>query len=95
MNNRSSDVLYGMGIDTGGISTDAVLFDLRNHQIVKVSKRATLHHCLEQSIVQALDDILPIGKAEAVRKIAFSTTLATKAIGQKNHSRFQQGIDLR
>ena len=29
----SSDPVYGIGIDTGGTYTDAVLFDLRKHQI--------------------------------------------------------------
>jgi N-methylhydantoinase A/oxoprolinase/acetone carboxylase beta subunit len=64
--------MYGIGIDTGGTYTDAVLLDLRDHQVISTSKRPTIHHCLERSIVQALDDILPEGKAEAVRKIAFS-----------------------
>jgi len=84
---RSSDKVYGIGIDTGGTYTDAVLFDLRAHQVISVSKRPTIHHCLEQSIVQALEDILPAGKTEAVRKIAFSTTLATNAIAEGRTSR--------
>ena len=83
----SSDTVYGIGIDTGGTYTDAVLFDLRKHQVINVSKRPTLHHCLELSIVQALEDIFPDGKAEAVRKIAFSTTLATNAIAEGRTSR--------
>jgi N-methylhydantoinase A/oxoprolinase/acetone carboxylase beta subunit len=83
----SSDTAYGIGIDTGGTYTDAVLFDLREHQVISVSKRPTLHHCLELSIVQALDDIFPIGRAEAVRKIAFSTTLATNAIAEGRMSK--------
>jgi len=84
---RSSEPVYGIGIDTGGTYTDAVLFDLREHQVINVSKRPTLHHCLERSIVQALEDILPAGKAESVQKIAFSTTLATNAIAQERTSR--------
>jgi N-methylhydantoinase A/oxoprolinase/acetone carboxylase beta subunit len=83
----SSDTVYGIGIDTGGTYTDAVLFDLREHQVISISKRPTIHHCLERSIVQALDDIFPVGKAEAVRKIAFSTTLATNAIAEGRMSR--------
>jgi N-methylhydantoinase A/oxoprolinase/acetone carboxylase beta subunit len=87
MKNSSSDTVYGIGIDTGGTYTDAVLFDLREHQVLSISKRPTIHHCLELSIVQALDDILPDGRVEAVRKIAFSTTLATNAIAEGRMSK--------
>jgi N-methylhydantoinase A/oxoprolinase/acetone carboxylase beta subunit len=31
MKTKSSDSVYGVGIDTGGTYTDAVLFDLREH----------------------------------------------------------------
>lgn len=83
----SSDKVYGIGIDTGGTYTDAVLFDLLKHQVISASKRPTVHHCLERSIVQALEDILTAGNAKAVRKIAFSTTLATNAIAEGRTSR--------
>jgi len=84
---RSIEPVYGIGIDTGGTYTDAVLFDLREHQVISTSKRPTIHHCLERSIVQALEDILLEGRAESVRKIAFSTTLATNAIAEGRMSR--------
>jgi len=87
MKMSSKDTVYGIGIDTGGTYTDAVLFDLREYQVISVSKRPTIHHCLERSIVQALDDIFPVGKAEAVRKIAVSTTLATNAIAEGRMSK--------
>ena len=57
MKNSSSDPVYGIGIDTGGTYTDAVLFDLRKRQVISVSKRPTAHHNLEISIDQALDDV--------------------------------------
>jgi N-methylhydantoinase A/oxoprolinase/acetone carboxylase beta subunit len=87
MKTKSSDPVYGIGIDTGGTYTDAVLLDLQAHQVVRVSKRPTIHHRLDLSIVQALDDILPAGNAKAVRMIAFSTTLATNAIAEGRTSR--------
>jgi N-methylhydantoinase A/oxoprolinase/acetone carboxylase beta subunit len=89
MKSRSNErqPVFGIGIDTGGTYTDAVLLDLRDHQVISTSKRPTIHHCLERSIVQALDDILPEGNAETVRKIAFSTTLATNAIAEGRTSR--------
>jgi N-methylhydantoinase A/oxoprolinase/acetone carboxylase beta subunit len=79
--------VYGIGIDTGGTYTDAVLFDLLEHQIISVSKRPTIHHCLELSIIQALDDIFPVSEVEAVRMIAFSTTLATNTIAEGRMSK--------
>jgi len=82
MRTNSCEPVFGIGVDTGGTYTDAVLFDLRKHQVISVSKRPTIHHCLEQSIVQALDDIFPVDKAHSVRKISFSTTLATNAIAE-------------
>ncbi len=82
MKTNSREPIYGIGIDTGGTYTDAVLFDLREHQVIRASKRPTIHHRLERSIVQALDDIFPVDKAQSVRKISFSTTLATNAIAE-------------
>jgi N-methylhydantoinase A/oxoprolinase/acetone carboxylase beta subunit len=82
MKTKSSEPMYGIGIDTGGTYTDAVLFDLRERQVISVSKRPTIHHRLELSIVQALEDIFPIDNAQSVRKISFSTTLATNAIAE-------------
>jgi N-methylhydantoinase A/oxoprolinase/acetone carboxylase beta subunit len=87
MKTSSREQIYGIGIDTGGTFTDAVLFDLREHQVISVSKRPTLHHCLERSIALALDDVCSIEKAEFVRTIAFSTTLATNAIAEARMSK--------
>ncbi len=87
MKTDSHEPIYGIGIDTGGTYTDAVLFDLREHQVISVSKRPTIHHRLELSIVQALDDIFPVDKVQSVRKISFSTTLATNAIAEGRMSR--------
>ena len=87
MKMRSIDKVYGIGIDTGGTYTDAVLLDLRGNQVIRASKRPTIHHCLEMSILQALEDIYPVDKSEAVRQIAFSTTLATNAIAEGRISR--------
>ena len=87
MKTKSSDPLYGIGIDTGGTYTDTVLYDLRQHKVMGASKRPTLHHNLELSIAQALDDISPVVGDGAVRKIAFSTTLATNAIAEGRMSR--------
>jgi N-methylhydantoinase A/oxoprolinase/acetone carboxylase beta subunit len=49
MKTKSSDPIHGIGIDTGGTYTEAVLFDLRKRQVISVSKRPTAHHILELS----------------------------------------------
>jgi N-methylhydantoinase A/oxoprolinase/acetone carboxylase beta subunit len=87
MKTESSKPIYGICIDNGGTYTDAVFFDLRERQVISVCKRSTIHHRLERSIVLALDDFYPAGNAESVRKIAFSTTLATNAIAEGRMSK--------
>jgi N-acetylglucosamine kinase-like BadF-type ATPase len=71
MKTISREPIYGIGIDTGGTYTDAVLFDLREHQVISVSKRPTIHHRLELSIVQALDDIFPAVKPKPFGRSPF------------------------
>ncbi|BBO92470.1 hydantoinase/oxoprolinase N-terminal domain-containing protein [Desulfosarcina ovata] len=71
---------YGIGIDTGGTYTDAVLFDLSRRAVVRSAKRPTVHHDLRQGIIDVLDDIVSGQETEQIRTIAFSTTLATNAI---------------
>ena len=66
---KSGPTAYGIGIDTGGTYTDAVLFDLGERQVIRVSKRPTIHHCLERSIVEALDDIFPVASDPVVASL--------------------------
>lgn len=70
--------MIGLGIDTGGTCTDAVLFDMDKREILSWGKTQTTKHNLEQGIEQALaqlDDTL-LSKIEMV---SLSTTLATNA----------------
>ncbi|WP_419662050.1 hydantoinase/oxoprolinase N-terminal domain-containing protein [Desulfosarcina variabilis] len=80
MQKAATKPAYGIGIDTGGTYTDAVLFDLSSQNVVRSAKRPTVHHNLQQGIVDVLDEIISDREAQQVRKIAFSTTLATNAI---------------
>lgn len=68
----------GIGIDTGGTSTDAVLIDLDTRSILDTSKALTTHYDLMTGILQALDGLDPdlCRKAELA---GLSTTLATNA----------------
>ena len=53
-------VSSSIGMDTVGSCTDAFLYDLREHQIIRVCKRPTIQSRTELLIVQALDDIIPV-----------------------------------
>lgn len=68
----------GIGIDTGGTYTDAVLYDFEEQRILASIKALTTKDDLSVGIGNALDGLPPemLGKAEL---IALSTTLATNA----------------
>lgn len=68
----------GLGIDTGGTYTDAVLYDFAQKRILHAAKALTTKEDLSIGIVNAMD-ALPrdiVGKTEVV---SLSTTLATNA----------------
>ena len=68
----------GLGIDTGGTYTDAVIYDFNDNRIVAVSKSLTTKHDLEGCISRTLDG-LPKELLPAVKAVSLSTTLATNA----------------
>ena len=70
--------MLGIGIDTGGTCTDAVIFDSKSRKVLSWAKTLTTKNDLKIGILEALkglDDEL-LHKAEY---IALSTTLATNA----------------
>ena len=70
--------MIGIGIDTGGTCTDAVVFDTRSHQVLSQSKTLTTKRDLKAGILTALKGL----EKEAVSRaqyISLSTTLATNA----------------
>lgn len=69
---------YGIGIDTGGTYTDAVVFDLDARQVLAKGKSPTTKHDLSLGIGGALDS-LPRELLERAELVALSTTLATNA----------------
>jgi len=73
---------YGIGVDTGGTFTDAVLLDLDTGRISKTSKRPTTHYDVSLGVMAALTDVLENIEINAVANIALSTTLATNAIAE-------------
>jgi len=80
----------GMGIDTGGTYTDAVLVDHATEEVLAAAKALTTRHDLsigiEEAIVAVLEANHRLPKSGRLRKsvdlVALSTTLATNAIAE-------------
>ena len=68
----------GIGIDTGGTCTDAVVYHFDERRILAFSKTATTKDDLSRGIEKALAG-LPENIAKQAEVIALSTTLATNA----------------
>ena len=68
----------GIGIDTGGTYTDAVIYDFSNNNVICSSKALTTHEQLETGIINALS-LLNQTYFSQVEIVALSTTLATNA----------------
>ena len=78
--------MIGIGIDTGGTYTDAVVYDMDERKVLCSGKTLTTRHNLEVCVANALDKMDP----ELVRKaelLALSTTLATNACLEDKGSR--------
>lgn len=74
--------MIGIGIDTGGTCTDAVVFDITERCILASAKSQTTHDHLEQGIGNSLDK-LPKETAASGIFSCTSTTLATNALRGK------------
>lgn len=70
--------MIGIGIDTGGTCTDAVIFDTKNHKVLSQSKTLTTKQDLKMGILKALSG-LDQDLARSASYISLSTTLATNA----------------
>ena len=68
----------GIGIDTGGTCTDAVVYRFSDKRILATAKTATTHGALHVGIGAVLDE-LPRELIDQSEVIALSTTLATNA----------------
>lgn len=68
----------GLGIDTGGTCTDAVLYDFTQRRILAGAKSLTTKEDLALGISAALDQ-LPVELLRRTERVALSTTLATNA----------------
>ena len=72
----------GLGIDTGGTFTDAVLYDFSTGAVLATAKAPTTHHDLAHGIRGALA-ALPVSLVQQVTRVGLSTTLATNAFVER------------
>lgn len=70
--------MIGLGIDTGGTCTDAVIYDLSREELLASAKTPTTHQDLKIGIRNALEK-LPSDLLSSCGTLALSTTLATNA----------------
>ena len=70
--------MIGLGIDTGGTCTDAVIYDLAQNTVLASAKTPTTKEDLKTGIRNVLDR-LPQNLLSSCRTLALSTTLATNA----------------
>lgn len=77
----------GIGIDTGGTYTDAVLVNLDTGAVMAQAKALTTRHQLSIGIEEALQRVLPENSAD-VHLVSLSTTLATNALVEGQGRRF-------
>ncbi len=70
--------MFGIGIDTGGTCTDAVIYEFETGTILASAKSATTHEKLERGIGRSLRK-LPRAFIDQASYISLSTTLATNA----------------
>ena len=70
--------MLGIGIDTGGTCTDAVIYDFISKKILATGKTLTTKSNLEIGISKAIK-LLPEDLLRKAGSIALSTTLATNA----------------
>ena len=78
--------MIGIGIDTGGTYTDAVVYDLKERKVLSAGKALTTKTHLEEGIGQALD-VLDQELVKQAELLALSTTLATNACVEDKGSR--------
>jgi len=83
---KVSSARYGLGIDTGGTFTDAVIIDLDDNSVVAKRKSRTTHNDLSIGLYNSVDAVF---KATDVRPsdislVGISTTLATNSILEGN-----------
>lgn len=73
---------YGLGVDTGGTFTDAVIVDLDDFTVIAKAKSLTTHHDLSIGLYDSVDSVFSSCDVEPseIKSIGISTTLATNSV---------------
>jgi N-methylhydantoinase A/oxoprolinase/acetone carboxylase beta subunit len=84
MTNTTKHTACVLGIDTGGTTTDAVLYDPLTESVVAKGMAPTTRQDLKNGIHHSIDSLRSVNGAELsdiqIEKVVLSTTLATNAI---------------
>ncbi|MCQ2056170.1 MAG: hydantoinase/oxoprolinase family protein [archaeon] len=77
-----SPVRYGLGIDTGGTFTDAVIVDLDDYSVIAKKKSRTIHEDLSIGLYKSIDAVFASTdvRPSDIATVGISTTLATNSI---------------
>ena len=78
----NSDIILGLGLDTGGTYTDAVIVDLQTNRVLAKAKARTTHDDLSIGLNEAVEAVLDGPRPDGFRfsLVGVSTTLATNSI---------------
>ena len=73
---------YGLGVDTGGTFTDAVIVDMDDFSIVAKRKSPTTHEDLSIGLYNSIDAVLSESEIDPsqIVTVGISTTLATNSV---------------
>ena len=73
---------YGLGVDTGGTFTDAVILDLEDHHVISKAKSPTTHNDLSVGLFESVRKVLSDSDVSPsdIELIGVSTTLATNSV---------------
>ena len=77
-----SQARYGLGVDTGGTFTDAVIVDLDDYSVIAKKKSPTTHDDLSIGLYNSVDAVLTASGIDPsqITSVGISTTLATNSI---------------
>ena len=83
---KVSAARYGLGIDTGGTFTDAVIIDLDDNSVVAKRKSRTTHDDLSIGLYKSVDAVFSSTdiRPSDISLVGISTTLATNSILEGN-----------
>ncbi len=73
---------YGLGVDTGGTFTDAVIIDLDDYSVIAKRKSPTTHYDLSIGLYNSVDAVLTASEIDPsqIVSVGISTTLATNSV---------------